>query len=98
MCKKSLEIGHFQVSGTRGRRSRHSSRAAGVVRDRRDKGNDPNGGGWMYNQWWPGGQIENPGSKAYLRFTVSSGGAFTSRCVQGTVRTPDSSSSRNRAG
>jgi len=96
--KKSLEIGHFQVLRTRRRQSRHRSGAAGVARSRRDKGNGPNGGGWMYNRWWPRGQIENPGSRGYVRFTASSDGALTSRCLHGTVRTPGSSSSRSCAG
>ena len=43
----------------------------------------------MYNRWWPRGQIENPGSRAYVRFTASSDGALTARCLQEASVLPD---------
>jgi hypothetical protein len=59
--EKSLEIRHFRAFPYSKEAELALSGAAGFARDGRDKRNGSDGGGWMYNRWWPGGQVGNPG-------------------------------------
>ena len=60
MSKKSPEMKHFQVSTYPEEPELAPSWAAGVARHGRDSKNGSNGGVWLYNGCWPGGQNGNP--------------------------------------
>ena len=61
MSEKSLEMRHFRVFTYPEEPELAPSWAAGVARSGKDERTGSSGGGWVYNEWRPGGQNGNAG-------------------------------------